>query len=105
MKKLTKYGRVASATYGSCGHCFNGTSYLKIRTTSYHNYDWLPDAVVAQATQTWTIPQGASYPWIQTQRCDNSTTADYYSLGEMPDEYSGRTSGTVRITTCDGTGY
>ncbi len=98
------YGRVAGAGYASCGGYNGTTSNVLFELRTFHNYDWVPDAVVSHVASWRSVPPGQSYPNIYVQRCDNSTTADYYSQASMQSEGSYRTSGTARITTCAGTG-
>ncbi len=69
----------------------------------YHNYDWLPDADVFYGQ--WTLTGSTSNQSRSVQRCDQGTTADYYSTAMVPAfSTAWASSGLLNITTCLGTG-
>lgn len=95
-------GRVKGTGYWACsGIGLTGTFGGEVHL--FHNYDWLPDPEIAYGQ--WIMNKTTGTQFRSVQRCDQSTTADYYSQTRIPAYNSPWvTSGLLNITTCAGTG-
>ncbi|MFM5968932.1 MAG: hypothetical protein ACKOQ8_07855 [Micrococcales bacterium] len=95
-------GRVKGTGYWACnGIGLSGTFGAEVHI--FHNYDWLPDPEIAYGQ--WILTKSTGTQSRSVQRCDQSTTADYYSQAQIPAYGSPwATSGLLNITTCAGTG-
>lgn len=95
-------GRVRGTGTWNCGVGYGSATY-GTEVHVFHNYDFLPDADVFYGA--WILTGSTSNTSRSVQRCDQSTTADYYSQARIPAFNSPWvTSGLMKITTCAGTG-
>lgn len=96
----TSSSRIVGTGTAKCAFT-NIPEYMNVRV--WHYYGALPDAL---AFFNQTKKPSGSLTWSgSTKRCDNGTTAEYYSQAELG-QYSGTkvNSARKRITACAGTG-
>lgn len=94
-------GRLVGHGTATCGGYSSGQEG-RLTVTVYHIYSLLPDALVVRNSQTKTGSAIRTFD-VTAQRCDNRTSADYYTDSVTSNPTLSNSSGSAHFTTCAGT--